>query len=108
MKIYHGIIEFQHLIDPRRVGLLREWYAESKMGRLLYCCNQAWMKNGGLFLWNAFAICEVSTPTEAKDDAKEKPPKGFMWSGEILAKIQATTRPENFWPEVWSKMGKKE
>ena len=21
-------------------------------------------------------------------------------------KIQATTRPENLWPEVWSKMGK--
>ena len=37
---------------------------------------------------------------------KEKPPKGYMWSGERLTKIQATTRPENLWPEVWSKMGK--
>ena len=27
---------------------------------MLYCCNQAWMKNGGLILWNAIAICVVS------------------------------------------------
>ena len=27
--------------------------------RLLYCCNQAWMKNGGLFLWNAIAVCDM-------------------------------------------------
>ena len=29
-----------------------------------------------------------------------------MWSGRRLTKIQATTRPENLWPEVWFKMGK--
>ena len=37
---------------------------------------------------------------------KEKPPKGYMWSGRRLTKIQATTRPENVWPEVWTKIGK--
>ena len=26
--------------------------------------------------------------------------------GERLTKIQANTRPEKLWPEVWSKMGK--
>ena len=36
---------------------------------------------------------------------KEKTPKGKMWSGR-LTKIQATTRPENVWPEVWTKIGK--
>ena len=36
---------------------------------------------------------------------KEKPPKRYIWSGEGLTKIQATTRPENVWPEVWSKIG---
>ena len=36
---------------------------------------------------------------------KEKPPKGFVWSRERPTKIQATTRPENLWPEVWTKMG---
>ena len=29
-----------------------------------------------------------------------------MWSGERLTKIQATTRPENLWPEVSTKIGK--
>ena len=38
---------------------------------------------------------------------KEKnPPKGYTWSGKRLTKNQATTRPENLWPDVWSKMGK--
>ena len=37
---------------------------------------------------------------------KEKPPKGFLWSGERLTKVQATTRPENVRPEVWTKIGK--
>ena len=31
-----------------------------KKGRLLYCCNnQAWMRSGGLILWNAIAIYEM-------------------------------------------------
>ena len=29
-----------------------------------------------------------------------------MWSWERLTKIQAPTRPENVWPEVWTKIGK--
>ena len=29
-----------------------------------------------------------------------------MWSGERLTKIQATTRPDHVWPEVWTKIGK--
>ena len=29
-----------------------------------------------------------------------------MWSGERLTQIQATTRPENVCPEVWTKNGK--
>ena len=37
---------------------------------------------------------------------KEKPPTGFLWSGERLTKIQSTTRPDHEWPEVWTKMGK--
>ena len=60
MKIYHGIIELPHLIDLRRMVLLKERYAKYKKERLLYCCNPAWMKNGLLVLWNATVICEVS------------------------------------------------
>ena len=38
---------------------------------------------------------------------KEKPPKGYMWSGwRGLTKIQSTTRPGHVWPEVWTKIGK--
>ena len=36
----------------------------------------------------------------------EKPPKGNMWSGRRLTKIQATTRPDHRWPEIWSRMSK--
>ena len=31
----------------------------------------------------------------------EKPPNGYMWSGERLTKRQATTRPDHLWPELW-------
>ena len=36
----------------------------------------------------------------------EKPPDGFLWSRERLTKIQATTRPDHLWPEIWSGMSK--
>ena len=39
--------------------LLKERYAEKKKGRLLYCCNPAGMKNGGLMPWSATAICDM-------------------------------------------------
>ena len=35
----------------------------------------------------------------------ETSPKGCMWSGERLTKIQTTTRPDHVWPEVWTKIG---
>ena len=35
---------------------------------------------------------------------KENPPKGYMWSGRRLTKIQSTTRPDHVWPEVWTKI----
>ena len=31
--------------------------------------------------------------------------KGFLWSGSRLTNIQASTTPENVWPEVWTKIG---
>ena len=37
---------------------------------------------------------------------KEKTPKGYMWSGERLTKVQTTTRSDDVWPEAWSKIGK--
>ena len=40
----------------------------------------------------------------------DKLPQGYVWSGERLTKIQATTRPDFLWPEIWfgvSKAAKK-
>ena len=35
-----------------------------------------------------------------------KPPEGYMWSGRGLTIIQATTRLDHLWPEMWSGMSK--
>ena len=59
VKVYSGIIELQHLIDPRQKALLKERHAEKRKAPLLKCCNQSWTKNGGLILWNAIAISEM-------------------------------------------------
>ena len=36
----------------------------------------------------------------------EKPPNGYMWSGERLTKRHATSRPYHLWPELWRGMSK--
>ena len=54
VKIYHGIIEPQHLIDPRQMVLLREQCAGLRKEPQQYCYNEDWMKSDGLILWNAF------------------------------------------------------
>ena len=36
----------------------------------------------------------------------EKPPDGYMWSGERLTKRQATSRPDHLWPELWRGMAR--
>ena len=59
VKIYHGIIELLHLIDLRRMVLLKEQCAERGEEPLQCSCNPAWMKHGGLILWSAVAICEI-------------------------------------------------
>ena len=43
--------------------------------------------------WKGFTKCIL---------LKEKPPKGFLGSGERLTKVQATTKPDHVWPEVWT------
>ena len=37
---------------------------------------------------------------------EEKPPEGYMWSGESLTRKQLTSRPDHSWPELWKSMGK--
>ena len=38
--------------------------------------------------------------------SKEKLPKGCLWSRRQLTEIQATTRLDYLWPEIWSDMSK--
>ena len=38
--------------------------------------------------------------------SEEKPPDGYMWSGERLTRKQLTSRPDHLWPELWKSMGK--
>ena len=38
--------------------------------------------------------------------SEEKPPDGYMWSGERLTRRQVASRPDHLWPELWIKMGR--
>ena len=37
---------------------------------------------------------------------EEKPPDGYMWSGERLTRKQLTSRPDHLRPELWIKLGR--
>ena len=37
---------------------------------------------------------------------EEKPPDGYMWSGERLTRRQVTSRPDHLRPELWIKLGR--
>ena len=36
----------------------------------------------------------------------ETPPKGYVWSGRRLTKIQTTSRPDHIWPDAWTRIAK--
>ena len=58
--------------------------------------------------WNVDGSRDLSDPWTGFTQStllEEKPPKGYMWSGERLTRKQQTSRPDHFWPEIW-KMGK--
>ena len=38
--------------------------------------------------------------------SEEKPPDGYMWSGETLTRRQVTSKPDYLWPELWIKLGR--
>ena len=90
MKTYHGIIEPRHLIDPRRMGLLREQYAEQQKGRLRCYCNQAWMKK-----WWADSMecyCHLRNVQDLRADGKTHHERRFgaQWS-KIVRFLQKKT-----------------
>ena len=98
VKNYPGIIVRQHHTDQNRMGLLREQCVEFRKGHLRYCCNPAWMKNGGLTPWNISVIFESRdlsdywTGFTQSTLLEEKSPNGKVVRGETdkqAANIQA-------------------
>ena len=59
--------------------------------------------------WNIDGSRDLSDPWTGFTQfilLEEKPPDGFLWSGErIITRKQLTSRPDHLWPEVWEKMG---
>ena len=45
-------------------------------------------------------ICQIREEDSQSSLLKEKCPKGYLWSGRRLTKIQTTFRPDNAWREV--------
>ena len=59
--------------------------------------------------WNIDGPRDLSDPWTSFTQftlLEEKPPDGYMWSGERLTRKQLTCRPDHSWPELWDKMGK--
>ena len=68
--------------------------------KIWMCCEKAVLTIFGMSMsdsWTGFTKFIL---------LKEKPPKGFLWSGERLTKIQATTRSDSLWPEISSGMSR--
>ena len=59
--------------------------------------------------WNIDGSRDLSDPWTGFTQftlLEEKPPDGYMWSGERLTRKQITSRPDHLWPELWKLMGK--
>ena len=59
--------------------------------------------------WNIDGSRDLSDPWTGFTQftlLEEKPPDGYMWSGERLTRKQLTSRPDHPWPELWKSMGK--
>ena len=57
--------------------------------------------------WNIDESREMSDPWTGFTQfilIEEKPPDGYMWSGERLKRKQFTSRPDYLWREKWKDM----
>ena len=55
--------------------------------------------------WNIDGSRDLSDPWTGFTQfalLEEKPPNGYMWSGERLTRKQLTSRPDHLWPELWT------
>ena len=56
--------------------------------------------------WNIDGSRDLSDPWTGFTQftlLEEKPPEGYVWSGERLTRKQLTSRPDHLWPEIWTK-----
>ena len=59
--------------------------------------------------WNVDGSRDLSDPWTGFTQftlLEEKPPDGYVWSGERLTGKQLTSRPDRLWPELWIKLGR--
>ena len=59
--------------------------------------------------WNIDGSRDLSDPWTGFTQftlLEEKPPNGYMWSGERLTRKQLTSRPDHLWPDLWIKIWK--
>ena len=59
--------------------------------------------------WNIDGSRDLSDPWTGFTQftlLEEKPPDGYMWSGERLTRKQLTSRPDHLWPETMEVNGK--
>ena len=57
--------------------------------------------------WNVDGETELSdawTGSTRFTLLNEKPPDGYIWSGERLTRKRTTSRPHTLWPESWKDM----
>ena len=62
--------------------------------------NDYWNINGSRDLSDSWTVFTQFT------QLNEKPPKGFLWSGERLTRKQLTSGPDHLWPELWRGLSK--
>ena len=61
------------------------------------------------YLWNVDSNRSLSVSWKGFTKftlLKAKLPKGHMWCGRRLTKVQTTSRQDHVWPEVWTNIGK--
>ena len=59
--------------------------------------------------WNIDGSRDLSDPWTGFTQftlLEEKPPEGYMLSGERLTRKQLTSRPDHLWPEIWNTKGR--
>ena len=67
------------------------------------------MTKASMINWNIDGSRDLSDPWTGFTQftlLEEKPPDGYMWSGERLTRKQFTSRQDHLWPELWKSMGK--